>query len=226
MRRLLVVLGGVIAIAAVIPFAALTPIPMAATAQDATPAAELETAAMSLARTDVRLVLPFGVDGLDADLTSSANVAGVCGFSSLMATGRPDAWDCLGDDDQIYDPCFENPYAPIDDPGELACIASPFAGDVILLALDEPLVREKETTADTIEDPWALPWGVELANGERCTLQSDIDVVLAGQPVHYACADGGLLLGEVDRRLPIWVVSYLANGATESTLAEIAVAWS
>ncbi len=224
MRRLLVLLSLFFALATLIPLAAVTP--MAAIAQDSTPEAELETSALTLARTDVRLVLPFGPDGLDADLAATGDVTGVCAFSSLMATGRPDAWDCLGDDDQVYDPCFENPYAPADEPGQLVCFVSPFASDVVLLALDEPLNREKETAADIAEDPWALPWAVELATGERCTLQSESEVVLAGQAVHYACADGGAILGEVDRRLPVWVVSYLAGGATETTLAEVAVAWS
>ncbi len=224
MRRLLVLLGVIVVLGTLIPLGAMPPLPVIA--QDSTPEAQLDTSSVSLARTDVRLLLPYGAQGLDADLATAANVTGVCGFSSLMATGRPDAWDCLGDDDQIYDPCFENPYAPADAPGELVCFTSPFAADVVLLALDEPLTREKESPADAAADPWALPWAVELANGERCVLQSESELVLAGEAVHYECADGGAILGEVDSRLPVWVVSYLAQDASETTLAEVAVAWS
>ncbi|MBA2597217.1 MAG: hypothetical protein H0V00_11405 [Chloroflexia bacterium] len=225
MRRLLVLLGGIVALGALIPLGSMAP--LAAIAQDSTPEAEIASTSATLARTDVRLVLPFGRDGLDADLATTGDVSGVCGFSSIMATGRADAWDCQGDDGQLYDPCFESPYAPADEPGQLACFASPFATDVVMLTLDEPLTREKEMAIDPDAiDPWALPWGIELANGERCTLLSEIDVVLAGEAVHYSCADGGSILGEVDRRLPVWAASYLADGATESTLVDVAIAWS
>src|SRR4051794_25188891 len=71
----------------------------AATAQDATPATG------SPARTDIRYLLPFGPDGLNPGLTAAATEEGVCGFPSSSALDRPDAWDCIGAKDQIYDPC-------------------------------------------------------------------------------------------------------------------------
>ena len=211
MRRLLVVLSVILALGVLAPLGAIAP--HAAAAQDA-----------PLDRTDARIALPFGPDGLQPDLTETATVAGVCGFSSLMSTGRPDAWECLGDDNQVYDPCFENPYAPADAPGVLACFVSPFAGDVVLLALDEPLTREKEQGSGDAVPPWDIPWALELANGDRCTVLADIDLVLAGEPVHYACADGGMILGEVDRTFPVWTVHYLAAGASLTTLTTVSAA--
>ena len=217
--------------------------PVLAVAQNATPdAPPAPTAVAGLTRTDARYVLPFGRDAVKAGLTVSANDGGACAHESLEAPGRPDAWDCLGrDGSTVYDPCFENPFAPPDRPRELACVASPFAPEVVLFAPTEPLAREKEVgpgdeaqpppdqaglgAEEATAGPWALPWGLELANGERCTLLPRIEVVLAGQHVHYGCA-GGSILGEVDRGQPVWTVTYVADGALASTLVDVAVAWS
>ena len=109
-----------------------------ARAQDATPAAGLT------ARTDVRYLLPFGPDGLNGGLTATTEEEGTCAYPSSAALDRPDAWDCTGAEGQIYDPCFENPFPPSDEPGQVACVDSPFSTDVVVLTLTEPLVREKE----------------------------------------------------------------------------------
>ena len=84
--------------------------------------------------------------------------------------------------------------------------------------------RKPRLAADA--DSWDLPWGLELAGGERCLLLADIEVVLAGEAVHYDCADGGTILGGVDRSQPLWTVIYLADGETVTTLADVAIAWS
>lgn len=221
MRRLLVLMG----IVALTVF-----VPMAVIAQDSTPEAQVESTAADLTRTIPAYVFPYYSDGLNPELTVTENVSGVCAFESLAAPGRPDAWDCLGDDNQVYDPCFENPFAPPaesgDAPGEVACMTSPFIDEVVLLALDAPLDRDKEITAGDDAESWNLPWGLELSSGERCLLVDDIEVVLAGEAVHYDCADGGTILGDVDREQPVWTVMYLADGAKETTLADVAVAWS
>src|SRR5215213_8014365 len=187
-----------------------------ARAQDATPATGQS------ARTDVRYVLPFGPDGLNPGLTATATDEGVCGFPSSAALDRPDAWDCLGGDDQVYDPCFENPFTLPDDPGQVACLASPFTTDVVVLTLTEPLVRQKETpdpTMDAAQDaagvslaPWDLPWALELANGDRCTLLGGTLYQLAGQVVYYSCEQNGAVLGVVDHGQPLWTVNYLTDG--------------
>ena len=216
--------------------------PLLVAAQDATPAAPPATApGAGLARTDARYFLPYGRDGLKAGLTVAANDGGACAHESLVVPGRPDAWDCLGHaGNTVYDPCFENPFAPPDRPPELACVASPFAAEVVLFAPTEPLVREKDVgpgdgaqqtdqvgeAAEATADPWVLPWVLELANGERCTLLPRIEEVLAGQHVHYGCSNGGSIIGEVDRDRAVWTVAYLADGTVASTLVDVAVAWS
>ena len=200
-----------------------------ARAQDATPATG------SLARTDLRYVLPFTPDGLNPGLTATATAEGVCGFASSAALDRPDAWDCLGAEDQIYDPCFENPFLAPDELGEVACFDSPFSTDVVVLTLTDPLVREKDApdagtsmaeAAGVSIDPWDLPWALELANGDQCTLLGGTLTVQAGQTVHYGCTNGGMILGEVQHQDPRWSVNYLAEGEVASTLIAVATAWS
>jgi hypothetical protein len=199
------------------------------TAQDATPAAG------SLARTDLRYVLPFGPDGLNPGLTATTTQDGSCGFASAAALERPDAWDCIGADGQIYDPCFENSFLAPDAAGEVACLASPFATDVVVLNLTDPLVRQKAApnagmgmaqAAGVALEPWDLPWALELANGDQCTLLGGTLTVVAGETVHYGCADGGTILGEVQHQEARWSVHYLASGEVASRLVEVVAAWS
>src|SRR5215207_7891355 len=134
MRRLLVTLCALLALALAGP--------VLVSAQDATPAAGAD--ATDVARTDVRYLLPFGPDGLNPGLTVAATVEGVCGFSSIVALDRPDAWDCISTDNEIFDPCIEPPMLMPEELGQLACLEAPFATEVTLLTLTEPLVREKE----------------------------------------------------------------------------------
>jgi hypothetical protein len=204
-----------------------------ASAQDATPTTTREAGGGD--RTDVRLVLPFGPDGLNPGLTATTTEDGICGYPSSAALDRPDAWDCTGAEGQIYDPCFENPFIAPDEPGQVACFDSPFTADVVVLTLTEPLMRQKEApdagtgmaqAADVSIDPWDLPWAVELANGDRCTLLGGTLTVMAGQTVHYGCTDGGMVFGEVNHIRQLWTVNYLAAGDAASTLVDVLTAWS
>ena len=229
MRRLLVALCTLLALALAGP--------MLVSAQDATP--EAGAGATEVTRTDVRYLLPFGEDGLNPALTASATVEGVCGFSSIVALDRPDAWDCISADNEIFDPCFEPFMMDPEELGQLACVEAPFSTEVTLLTLTAPLVREKEVpdpgtdpsmamgqSADDAIDPWDLPWALELVNGDQCTLLHGTLTVLAGQIAHYGCVNGGMVLGETNRTQPIWTVSYLAEGESASRLVDVAVAWS
>ena len=80
-----------------------------------------------------------------------------------------------------------------------------------MLTLSDPLVRQKEApmpsramaqAAGVAIEPWDLPWAVELANGDHCTLLGGTLTVLAGQTAHYGCAEGGTILGEVTHQAP------------------------
>ncbi len=157
----------------------------------------------------------------------AGNEAGTCISDSLAALDRPDAFDCTGESGQIYDPCFENPFLSPDEPAELACVTDPFSPNVVLLTMDDPLPREKE--APSGQDPfapWDLPWALELANGDRCTLLHGTLSQLAGQVVYYSCEQNGAVLGVVDHGQPVWTVNYLADGDIASRLVDVTVAWS
>jgi hypothetical protein len=80
--------------------------------------------------------------------------------------------------------------------------------------------------ADVSIDPWDLPWAVELANGDRCTLLGGTLTVVAGQTAHYGCEDGGVVFGEVNHVRPLWTVNYLAEGDVASRLVDVVAAWS
>jgi len=230
MRRLLVALCALLTLALAGP---------AVVAQEATP--EAGTVAITVTRTDVRYLLPFTPDGLNPEFTAAATVEGTCGFPSIAVLGRPDAWDCMSADYEIFDPCFEQPMQAPDELGQLACVSSPFTSEVTLLNLTEPLTREKEAADDPGVDPssgmnqdaagdtieaWDLPWALELANGDQCSLLHGTLTVMAGQVVYYGCVESGMVLGETNRGQPVWTVSYLAEGEVASTLVDVMVAWS
>jgi hypothetical protein len=241
-----------------------------AVAQEATPA-PASGAVTTLTRTNVRYFLPFTGDGLNAGLTVRAEDRGSCAHESLASPGRPDAWNCIGaTSNEIFDPCFESPFSTPDEPGELACVDSPFGTEVVLLTPTGPLPRFKEmdaglppappagvipapaapdqpiptgdkpppgvpataidvampaviTEPETINEP--LPWAFELADGEQCTLATGATAVFAGMRVNYFCSGGGSILGDPDRSLPVWAVTYLAEDAVASELVEVAVVW-
>jgi hypothetical protein len=229
MWRLLVTLSVLLALALIGP--------VTVSAQDATPQAG--AGVTTVTRTDVRYLLPFGPDGVNAGLTVADTVEGVCGFTSTAALDRPDAWDCISTDNEIFDPCFEPPMLMPEELGQLACVEDPFSTEVTLLTLTEPLVHEKEAAnpggdpstamgqeADDVLAPWDLPWALELANGDRCTLLHGTLTVMAGQTVSYSCVEGGMVLGETDHARPVWTVNYLAGGDVASRHVDVAVAWS
>jgi hypothetical protein len=217
MRRLLALVSTLVVLFTIGPVAAL--------GREATP----EPGGAALARTDTRYVIPYGPDGLNAGLTVRETLTGMCSDDSIVVSDRADAFQCLGDGNQIYDPCFENPFAPSDKPGDVACIPDPLSSEVVLLTVKDPLPREKEAPAGLRQDPfapWDLPWALELANGDRCTLLGGTLYQLAGQVVYYGCEQHGAVLGVVDHGRPLWTVNYLADGDVASRLVEVTTAWS
>ena len=198
-------------------------------------------------RTDVRYFLPFGPDGFLSTLTVRQEVTGDCHGESNADIGRPDAWFCIADDGEIYDPCFENPFGSPDGPAELACVSTPWDTEVVRFTTTDPLLREKDSVdspgtpldqpvepgaipIDPIPeseiDPRDIPWALELATGERCVLLTGATAVYAGQRINYGCEGGGTIFGDTQRTGDIWLVNFLAEGSTASTLAEVANVWT
>ena len=209
--------------------------PLAGAAQDGTPTAGEAGDGGGLTRTNTRYVAPFTPDGLNSGLTVASSVEGACTFDSSIAIGRPDAWGCVAEGG-VLDPCFENAFVALDEAAELVCLDGPWSTDVVMLTVTAPLSREKEApddamagaedTAEELIEPWDLPWALELANGDRCSLLRGTSIVLAGQVVHYGCEQGGMILGETDRSQPVWAVSYLAEGDVATNLVEVLSAWT
>ena len=88
---------------------------------------------------------------------------------------------------------------------------SPFTTDVVVLTLTDPLVREKDApdaspslaqAAGVAIDPWDLPWALELANGDQCTLLGGTLTVMAGQTAHYGCVTAARSWGRFSTRTP------------------------
>jgi hypothetical protein len=80
--------------------------------------------------------------------------------------------------------------------------------------------------AETAIDPLDIPWAVELANGERCTLLTGATAVFAEQRLNYGCESGGYVIGELQRDGLVWMASFLAKDAYASDLVPVAVVWT
>lgn len=206
-------------------------------AQEATP-----QAGTTVERTDVRYFLPYGPDGLAPGLAVAREIDGSCDETSLANIGRPDAWFCFETGtDEIHDPCYENPFGPSDGPTVLACVASPFAGEAVLLTTDGPLPREKdspaamdgapdgeavEDAADDAVDPLSLPWAMELANGTRCGLLTGATAAVAGMRLNYGCEGGGWVVGDLHRGSSVWTANFYDKGSLSTELVEVATVWT
>lgn len=96
------------------------------------------------------------------------------------------------------------------------------------MAIEQIVESAVDSASDggTLANPLDIPWALELTNGERCTFQTNSTTVLAGERVNYECTGGGFILGEVDRDLQVWTVSYVANGSGATTLVDLTVAWT
>lgn len=223
MRQLVVVIAAIIALGR-----------LAGTAQDATPDALAQETRGAIERTDLHYVVPFTAEGLNQALTVTAVSDGACDIDSSMATSRPDAWSCTTEG-SVLDPCFEPGFLPSEAAQEVACLSTPWSTEVVMLTLTSPLEREKElvpaasgpgATADEAIQPWDLPWAVDLANGDRCSLMHGTLTVAAGQTVYYGCEQQGTILGEIDHSQPVWTVTYVADGAIASDLVAVVSAWT
>jgi len=174
--------------------------------------------ATSLSTTEVKLITPFHNGSLGIGFAVTARGSGECFSSSAAVPARPDAWRCtIGN--AIHDPCFQN---IMGDPKLLACPEAPWNANVTLLTLTSPLpteVRKEMALKDT------LPWALELANGQRCTLFTGATGLIAGMRTNYGCPGGFIVVGDVDRSQPIWRAFSQGEKSISLDLADIAVAW-
>ena len=169
-----------------------------------------EMASADGARTVVRVLSPFGVDGLHRDLSVTARLVGTCWSGSASAAGRLDAWRCMAGN-RVFDPCFRAPGGL-----RVACVSSPFSHSVTLLSLDSPLARENGE-ASIRRQPWAL----RLANGAKCTFLTGASSSEGGMRANYGCTKG-TVFGDIDHSGSTWQV-YYATSQDDSNLLQVDV---
>ena len=172
--------------------------------------------------TYLRLLTPFQpAGGLVIGVAITEKVSGSCLASSVASPARPDAYRCTAGN-AILDPCF----APLDDQAPLACARDPWSANVVSLTRTGPLPSNLRLAA---ADPYyagSMPWALELANGERCTMMTGATAPVAGLRINYGCAGGGVVVGGIDRSLPLWQVFFQTqNRSLALSQVTVKVAW-
>jgi hypothetical protein len=123
----------------------------------------------------------------------------------------------------LYDPCWAETGGP-SDPSVL-CLGQPWSHDV------ERLVTKSKIAPAPPTPGFDAPWGVELANGQRCRFATGAHDTVGEDVVDYYCDEPGpglALLRGIGRTDPVWTARAVryANGRYEPADAElIATAW-
>jgi hypothetical protein len=92
----------------------------------------------------------------------------------------------------------------------------------VLLTLTQPLPSEPRKETSRAE---ALPWAIELANGQRCTLFTGAMPPVAGMRINYGCPGGLQVVGDIDRSQPLWRVFFQGEKSIALEQVDVAVAW-
>ena len=170
-------------------------------------------------RTQIKLLTPFGPNGLSIGMAVTEKVSGKCFAASLASSSRPDAWRCSSGNG-LLDPCYQR---ILGDEKQLACpVGGPWPANVVLLTLNQPLPTEPRKEVPRAD---VLPWALELANGQRCTLFTGATAPVAGMRINYGCPGGFLVVGDIDRSQPVWRVFFQGEKAIALEQVDVAVAW-
>jgi hypothetical protein len=170
-------------------------------------------------RTQIKLLTPFGPTGLSIGMAVSEKVNGSCFMSSNGSASRPDAWRCSSGNG-ILDPCYQR---ILGDEKQLACpVGGPWPANVVLLTLTQPLPTEPRKEISRAN---TLPWALELANGQRCTLMTGAMPPVAGMRINYGCPGGFQVVGDLDRSGPVWRVFFQGEKSIALEQVDVAVAW-
>ncbi|GMA14167.1 hypothetical protein E5F05_02955 (plasmid) [Deinococcus metallilatus] len=171
--------------------------------------------------TTLRLYTPFQPGGgLLIGVAVTGRASGSCFAASVATSARPDAYRCSAGN-AILDPCF----ASLGDRAPLACSRDPWSANAVLLTVNKALPSNAKLAADP-DYARSMPWALELANGQRCTLLTGATAPVAGLRINYGCPDGGVVAGGIDRTLPLWRVFYqTGNRSLSLTQVGVNVAW-
>jgi hypothetical protein len=132
-------------------------------------------------------------DNLNPNLIVTQRTSGNCWTQSLANSGRPDAWRCQTNT-LIMDPCFQ-------DNKTLACVVSPWVKKVSILELNSVL---PETSVKKLNTQKAIPWALELTDGQRCTFLTGSTGAVNGMRINYGCSPDTHIIGDLDRSNYIW----------------------
>src|SRR5580704_3731902 len=175
-----------------------------------------------ISATQIKLITPFQSGNLGIGFAVTARGDGECFARSAAVAGRPDAWRCsIGN--AIQDPCFQN---IMGDAKVLACPDGPWTANVILLTLTRPLPTDSpgnDATKTSLKD--TMPWALEMANGQRCTLFTGATAPIAGMRINYGCPGGFIAVGNIDRSRADWRIFFQGEKSISMELTDIAVAW-
>ena len=175
--------------------------------------------APTLNRTRIKLLTPFGPAGLSIGMAVTEKLNGTCFAGSVASSSRPDAWRCSSGNG-ILDPCYQR---ILGDEKQLACpVGGPWPANVVLLTLTQPLPPEPRKEARREE---TLPWALELASGQRCTLFTGATAPVAGMRINYGCPGGFQVVGDVDRSQTVWRVFLQGEKSIALEQVDVAVAW-
>lgn len=165
--------------------------------------------------TELNLYRPYAETTKHLPVTIASIQHGLCASQSKRIV-REDAWNCVTDTGKIYDPCFSKRFG---NNAEVICPESPWSGKGIQLTLQKPLDESHQVSLDMST---ALPWAIELANGDQC-LSIDSNQIYNNLPVHYQCASGVLLMGDAHRCEAVWtILRYDSQGIT---MMDVSKAW-
>jgi hypothetical protein len=185
----------------------------------ATPATPLP-ATPSATETTVQVIAPFKDGALVPAYNRTESIVGTCIGPSLASPARADAWRCVANGTtQLRDPCFAlggEAQPP------LICFRQPWNNGVTLLVLSAPLPEGRAATADPTTPN---PWGLELADGTRCTAATEATTIIAGQQVIATCMDGTSVIGAIDRSQRLWSVLAIRDRNSQPEREPIARAW-
>jgi hypothetical protein len=170
-------------------------------------------------RTQIKLLTPFGPNGLSIGMAVTEKVSGKCFAASLASSSRPDAWRCSSGNG-LLDPCYQR---IMGDEKQLACpVGGPWPANVVLLTLNQPLPSEPRKEVSRAD---VLPWALELANGQRCTLFTGATAPVAGMRINYGCPGGFQVVGDIDRSQPVWRVFFQGEKSIALEQVDVSVAW-
>lgn len=166
------------------------------------------------AETVLKLYRPFGEATEQMSPIAAVTLAGTCSGQSQLSV-REDAWRCQVEQ-TVYDPCF---IKATHQSRQLICPSSPWSSEAVAIDVEAPLDNSQHVTLDMAR---ALPWAVELSNGEYC--QAVISThTIDSMPVRYQCSNNQLLIGHLQRCKAPW--SMLEHTVSGVVRAEFKKVW-